>query len=98
MGNTFGHCGWNSLWNFLKKAICPLATSQKQLAIMEYQISTMSFSRDLEKRRKQSEYCFKTIRNSVIFIGCFHRLASNANMYIFAILAGNNPAKTLVEG
>ena len=24
--------------------------------------------------------------------------ASNANMYIFAILAGSSPAKTLVEG
>ena len=59
LGNTFGHCGWNLLWNFLKKAICPLATSQKQLAIMEYQISTISFSRDLEKRRKQSEDVYK---------------------------------------
>lgn len=28
----------------------------------------------MEKRRKQSEYCFKTIRNSVIFIGSFHKL------------------------
>lgn len=82
----------------LEKAICPLATSQKQLAIMEYQISTISFSRDLEKRRKQSEYCFKTIRNSVIFIGCFHRLASNANIYMFCDFGRIAPAKMLVEG
>ena len=98
LGNTFGHCGWNLLWSFLKKAICPLATSQKQLAIMEYQISTISFSRDLEKRRKQSEYCFKTIRNSVIFIGCFHKLASNANIYMFCDFGRIAPAKMLVEG
>ena len=33
----------------------------------------------------------------VIFIGCFHTLASNSNQYIFAILA-SFPAKTLIEG
>lgn len=65
---------------------------------MEYQISTISFSRDLEKRRKQSEYCFKTIRNSVIFIGCFHKLASNANIYMFCDFGRIAPAKMLVEG
>ena len=81
----------------LEKSDMSTGDIAKQLAIMEYQISTISFSRDLEKRRKQSEYCFKTIRISVIFIGCFHRLASNANIYMFCDFDGIAPAKMLVE-
>ena len=44
------------------------------------------------------EYCFKTIRNSAIFIGCFHKLASNANIYMFCDFGRIAPAKMLVEG
>ena len=42
------------------------------------------------------QYCFKTIRNSVIFIGCFHKLASNANIYMFCDFGRIAPAKMLV--